>query len=138
MKNKEKSDSFVSYFDVGSLNKTPQTLQHQFLNSYANKINGHLHFYTNEDFNSLDSQIVIRSKINEKLDIRGFIFYSISQLCYGIEPNLDVIEGAIKLKYEVHFALEDLIINDKYSLNNFREILLIYYKINKNNLILKS
>jgi len=141
MKSKKKIDSnnsYVSYFDVGSLDKTPQNLQHQFLNSYTSKINGHLHFYTNEDFNSLDSQIVMRSKINEKLNIKGFVFYSMFQLCYGKAPNLDLIEEAIKLKYEIHFAIEGLVVNSKNSLDTFREILLIYYKINKQNLTLKN
>lgn len=138
MRKQNKVNSFVSYFDVGCLDKTPQVLQHQFLNSYTNSIKGNLHFYTNEDFNSLKSQIVIKSKINEGLEIKGFIFYSINQLCYGTSPNIDLIEEAIKLKYEVHFALEGLKVSDKNSLNNFKEIVIIYYKIRKSNLILED
>ena len=80
----------------------------------------------------------MRSKINEKLNIKGFVFYSMFQLCYGKAPNLDLIEEAIKLKYEIHFAIEGLVVNSKNSLDTFREILLIYYKINKQNLTLKN
>ena len=75
MKKRNYNNLYISYFDVGSLKKTPQNLQHDFLNSYALSLGGSIHFYTNEDFNSLGSQIVIRSKIDEEINVKGFIFF---------------------------------------------------------------
>jgi len=101
--------SFFSCVDTGYVKYAPQPLQHLANADKAKKCGGKITFYTGEDFETLESQNVIKTKIEEEnLNINGIIFFTLKQFFYGRKLNFIFLRSILEKGYEVHFSRENI------------------------------
>lgn len=112
-----------SCIDIGCMEKIPQSIQQRIINLFAEKNGCKIVFVTNEDIKSVKTQFFFKSKLKEKPKVDGFIFFTLEQFCYS-ELNLSLIKKIFKLKYDLYFAKEELILkhNDKNLKNIIQQI----------------
>jgi len=97
---------FYSCLDTGVVDEVPQSAQHVLAAKMAEIAGGTVVFYTMEDVYTLKTQEVIQSKLNEKPDVNGIIFYRVHQFFYAPEFSFNLMARIIKLGLEIHFARE--------------------------------
>ena len=101
-----------SWIDIGCMDQTSQSIQQRIIKLFANQNNCKIIFVTNEDIKSVKTQFFFQSKLNEKPKVDGFIFFSLQQFCYdGL--NINLIKKILRLKYDLYFAKEELVLNYK-------------------------
>lgn len=101
-----------SCIDIGSMNQISQSIQQRIIKLFASQNNCKIIFVTNEDIKSIKTQFFFQSKLNEKPKVDGFIFFSLQQFCYdGL--NIKLIKKILRLKYDLYFAKEELVLNHK-------------------------
>ena len=101
---------------------------------FAAENNSKIVFLTNEDINSIKTQLVFQSKLKESPKVDGFIFFSIDQLCYD-NFNISLLNKIFKKKYDLYFAKEQLIIKykEKFLKKKINELKIYSYIKNKKN-----
>jgi hypothetical protein len=126
-----KFKKLYAYIDIGCMDKISQSIQLRIIKLFATENNAKIIFLTNEDINSIKTQMVLKSKIKESPKVDGFIFFSINQFCYG-NFNIEILKKILKKKYNLYFSKEELIFNykDKYLKKKISEIV-IYSHIKK-------
>jgi len=103
---------YFSCPDTGFLKYVPQPIQHIVIADKAGKLNGKITFYAPEDFETLATQGVIKSKLAGRPPVSGIIFFTFKQFCYGEKLNFALLRDILKSGYEVHFARESISILD--------------------------
>ena len=106
----------------------PQTEQHSVIKKLTDKNNGKIIFYGSEDFFVADSQPFILLKLKRTQNIDAVVFFSINQFCYGDTFNVKLIKEILKLKISVHFAREDISIENEVELDEMYIELIGYYQ----------
>lgn len=105
--------NFYSCLDTGFIKYVPQPLQHLAISDKAGKLGGKVVFYTAEDFETLESQGVIKAKVQEKSEkFDGIIFFTLKQFFYGGKLNFKFLKFILDSGYEVHFARENISISN--------------------------
>ena len=99
--------AYYACLDTGFVKYCPQPLQHLAIANKASKLGGKVGYYTMEDFVGLPFQGSIKSKIEDKPDVAGFIYFSVRQYFYGGSFDLKFLNFVLDQGYEVHFARED-------------------------------
>ena len=127
-----KFKKLYAYIDIGCMDKISQSIQLRIIKMFATENDAKIIFLTNEDINSIKTQMVLKSKIEESPKVDGFIFFSINQFCYG-NFNIEILKKILKKKYNLYFSKEELIFNykDKYLKKKISEI--VIYSHIKNN-----
>ena len=121
-----------SCIDIGSMNQISQSIQQRIIKLFASQNNCKIIFVTNEDIKSIKTQFFFQSKLNEKPKVDGFIFFSLQQFCYdGL--NINLIKKILRLKYDLYFAKEELVLNykDKNVKKKIEQIKIFSYLKNK-------
>ena len=116
------------------MNEISQSIQLRIIKLFANENQAKITFLTNEDIDSIKTQLVFYSKLKESPKVDGFIFFSIDQLCYE-SFNMKLLKKIFKKKYDLYFAKEELIFRhkDKLLKKKINELLIYsYIKNNKN------
>lgn len=108
---------FFSCPDTGFLKYVPQPIQHIVIADKASKLGGKITFYAPEDFETLKTQGVTRSKLSQRPAVDGIIFFTLKQFCYGEKLNFSLLRNILDSKYEVHFARENLSITSSTALD---------------------
>ncbi len=117
--------NYYSCLDAGFIKYVPQSLQHLANGEKAKKLGGKIIFYTAEDFKTLPSHGVIKAKMDEKqANINGIIFFTLRQFFYGGSFNYKFLKQILNKGYEVHFAREDISVNNQARLD---ELFPIFY-----------
>lgn len=118
-----------SCIDIGCMKYISQSIQQRIINLFASKNYAQITFVTNEDIDSIETQIIFKSKLEDKPKVNGFIFFSIDQFCYG-GINLELLKKILYQNYDLYFAKEQIILKykDKKISNKLKE-LSIYSKI---------
>ena len=99
---------YYSCIDIGFVRYVPQALQHQAINSKADKLGGKVTFYTSEDFLTLQTHDAIKSKIKESSNkVNGIIFFTLRQFFNHGQFNMKFLKEIILAGMEVHFAREN-------------------------------
>lgn len=115
---------YFSCPDTGFLKYVPQPIQHIVIADKAGKLDGKITFYSAEDFETLTTQGVIKSKLAGRPPVSGIIFFTLKQFCYGEKLNFALLTDILKSGYEIHFARENISILD---LPNLDEIFPMLY-----------
>ncbi len=109
--------NYYSCIDTKFVKYLPQPLQHLVVGDKATKLGGKIIFYTSEDFGTYDYHGIIRAKVEEKPQMDGIIFFSLSQFFNNGMLNIEFMEFLLDHEYEIHFARENISIQNKETLN---------------------
>jgi hypothetical protein len=110
--------SYYACLDTGYVKYVPQPLQHLAIGEKASRLDGNVTFYTAEDYESLETQGVIKAKLGEKIDkTDGIIFFSLRQFDHATGFDFEFLRWILDSGYEVHFARENLSIPDDQALD---------------------
>jgi hypothetical protein len=123
-----------AYIDIGCMNEISQSIQLRIIKLFANENQAKITFLTNEDIDSIKTQLVFYSKLKESPKVDGFIFFSINQLCYE-NFNISLLNRIFKKKYDLYFAKEELVFKykDKFLKKKINELKIYSYIKNKKN-----
>ena len=110
--------SFYASLDTAFVKYCPQPMQHVVVADKARKLGGEISFYTMEDFNSLAFQGAMRAKIEERPPVEGMVYFTLRQFCYGDRLDLDFMKFILNSGFEVHFAREDISIENLSTLDD--------------------
>ena len=116
---------YYSYLDTGMVQHVPQPLQHQTIHALAARLDGVIQFYYMEEFRTLKSQKLLRSKIPMMQSADGIIFFSIQQFCYGKSINVKLMSQILDLGLELHFVKENISLLDKENFSKVLDFLLV-------------
>ena len=112
--------NYYSCLDAGFVKYVPQSLQHLANGEKAKKLGGKIIFYTAEDFKTLPSHGVIKAKMDEKqTNINGISFFTLRQFFYGGHFDYKFLKYVLDEGYEVHFAREDISVDNQARLDEF-------------------
>ena len=116
------------------MNEISQSIQLRIIKLFANENQAKITFLTNEDIDSIKTQLVFYSKLKESPKVDGFIFFSINQLCYE-NFNISLLNRIFKKKYDLYFAKEELVFKykDKFLKKKINELKIYSYIKNKKN-----
>ena len=90
----------------------------------AQKLGGKIVFYTAEDFQTLGTMGVIKSKIEENQPgISGIVFFTLRQFFYSGELNLKFMHYMLDRGLEIHCSRENLSITSREELDEKFSIL---------------
>lgn len=116
------SKKYFAFLDIVITEIIPQRLQLQIINTYLSKFKSEVSFYSTEAHNSYKSLEILNAKINEKPKIKGLVFYSLLQFCYGENIAITSLKKILK-NYECVFLRENLILkSEKDFFKNFISI----------------
>lgn len=109
------SKKFFAFADVVITEILPQKIQVQIMNSYLEKLNSEVIFYSTENHLTFKNHSILKAKLNEDTKIKGFVFYSLLQFCYSRKIDFNLLEKITK-KYECIFIRENLRIKNNQDL----------------------
>lgn len=118
-----KKNNFIAILDNAIVEFLPQKTQYEVLGSFLKNNNSTLSLYITEDENTYLHSSQLIKKIDEKPKVKGFIFFSLLQISFNKNQNLDIIEKALKNNYEIIFYKEN------YSLKNLAQLKKDFKKI---------
>tara|TARA_Y100000992_G_scaffold254774_1_gene187796 strand:+ start:2482 stop:2895 length:414 start_codon:yes stop_codon:yes gene_type:complete len=113
-----KKNNLLAILDYCIIQIVPQMAQIDILKEHVSKFNKTIDFYSIESQLTLENCSVLKDKIKEKPKIDGFVFYSLLQLSYGNNINLELIEEILENNYKIYFYREKLRILNK---NDFKK-----------------
>jgi hypothetical protein len=116
---------YFAFIDVVITEIMPNRIQLQVINNFLSKINSEISFYSAENHNSYSTLEILNSKFYEKPKVRGFVFYSLLQFCYGEKILLDTLKKILK-KYECIFIRENIILKSENDLLNKKRSIKVF------------
>lgn len=119
--------NYYSWIDTAFVKYVPQPLQHLAANNQANRLGGKIVFYNAEDFETLSTHAVIKSKIEQKPEIDGIIFFTVKQFFNNGQLNFQFLKFILDSGYEVHFSRENIQIPNSEVLNKLFPLLYATY-----------
>ncbi len=99
---------FLAFLDNALLDFLPQKSQYELLANYLKNKGLSLSFYSVETEKTYLKSDNLIKKINEKPKVKGFIFFSILQISYIENNNINVINKLLKKNYEIIFFRENM------------------------------
>ena len=115
------------YSCIDALLPAPQPEQHEVSRKKAIKEGGLIVFYGAEEYRVVKYQPFILEKLQRTAGIDGVVFFTIDQFCYGQTFNLKLLCDILKSKFTVHFAREDISLNNVEEVNKNFLILIAYF-----------
>ena len=102
-----KKNNYIAILDNAIVEFLPQKTQHEVLRSFLNNRNSSLSLYVTEDENTYLNGSQLIKKIDEKPKVKGFIFFSLLQISFNKNQNIEIIKKILENNYEIIFYKED-------------------------------
>lgn len=119
--------NYYSWIDTAFVKYVPQPLQHLAANNQASKLGGKIIFYNAEDFETLSTHAVLKSKIEQKPEIDGIIFFTLRQFFNNGRLNFQFLKFIVDKGYEIHFSRENVQIPNRKALDELFPLLYATY-----------
>ena len=87
--------------------RVPQHVQNLVLRDYCNKVNSR-YLLSATEYAMDNSFLVLQQTLNELKEVNGIVAYSLFQMPVKQADRLKIYNKALKLKGELHFAVEGL------------------------------
>ena len=100
-------NNFLAVLDNAIVEFLPQKTQYDVLRSFLHERNKTLSLYIIEDENTYLNSSQLIKKIAEKPAVKGFIFFSMLQISFDKNQNINILDKILKHNYEVIFYKED-------------------------------
>ena len=112
-------------------NLIPQKVQNLVIRDYCARKN--LFFkLSGVEYSTKDSYLILNSILKELKNLKGLVFYSLFMLPEDKNKRQKFFDQIFLKKSQIHFALEEIVINKKKDLNIVEKI--FYIEKNKKNL----
>lgn len=98
---------YFAFLDIIISEIIPQRIQTQVINIHLKKYKSEISFYSTEEHSSYKKLSALKTKINEKPKIEGFVFYSFLQFCYDKKIDFKLLKKILK-SYSCIFVRENL------------------------------
>ena len=105
---KNNTSKFWGVLDNALVSFLPQKAQFEILKSFLSKKKYSLAFYSLEDEYTYMNNSSLLKKLYEKPKVSGFIFFSLLQISYGKNQNIELIKKILSKNYEVLFYRENI------------------------------
>lgn len=102
----------------------PQRIQTAVIRDFSDKTNK-LFLLSAVEYNLENCFMMLRSMIDDLLDIKGIIFYSTFQLPEDINQRKEIINKMLTSNREIHFALEELSVYNQESASYLEDLLMV-------------
>tara|TARA_B100001123_G_C14929751_1_gene875215 strand:+ start:210 stop:611 length:402 start_codon:yes stop_codon:yes gene_type:complete len=104
--------------------RVPQHIQNIIIRDYCNKNNLN-YLLSAAEYRMKNCHLMLEEILNDMKNIRGIVAYSLFQMPENNEKRKKIFETMIKLKKEIHFAVENLKITKKNEVEKIENIWLI-------------
>ena len=125
-----KKNNYIAILDNAIVEFLPQKTQYEVLRSFLNNKNQSLSLYITEDENTYLNGSQLIKKIDEKPKVKGFIFFSLLQISFKKNQNIEIINKILKNGYEIIFYKEDYLIKNLLQLKNDTKKLKLFRETN--------
>ncbi len=125
-----KKNNYIAILDNAIVEFLPQKTQYEVLRSFLNNKNKSLSLYITEDENTYLNGSQLIKKIDEKPKVKGFIFFSLLQISFKKNQNIEIINKILKNGYEIIFYKEDYLIKNLLQLKNDTKKLKLFRETN--------
>ncbi len=127
---KNNASKFWGVLDNALVSFLPQKAQFEILKSFLLKKKCSLAFYSLEDENTYLNNSIFLKKLHEKPKVSGFIFFSLLQISYRKNQNLELIQKILSQKYEVLFYRENIHLKNLSTLEKDKKKLSLFRNLN--------
>tara|TARA_B100001029_G_scaffold95091_1_gene78095 strand:- start:85 stop:507 length:423 start_codon:yes stop_codon:yes gene_type:complete len=121
---------FWGVLDNALVSFLPQKAQFEILKSFLSKKKYSLAFYSLEDENTYMNNSIFIKKLQEKPKVSGFIFFSLLQISYRKNQNLELIKKILSKNYEVLFYRENIHLKNLKKFNKDKKKLSLFRNLN--------
>ena len=104
--------------------RVPQHVQNLVLRDYCNKVNSR-YLLSATEYAMDNSFLVLQQTLNELKEVNGIVAYSLFQMPVKQADRLKIYNKALKLKGELHFAVEGLKITCQSEIDRIETIWLV-------------
>ncbi len=104
--------------------RVPQHVQNLVLRDYCNKVNSR-YLLSATEYAMDNSFLVLQQTLNELKEVNGIVAYSLFQMPVKQADRLKIYNKALKLKGELHFAVEGLKITCQSEIDKIEAIWLV-------------
>ena len=104
--------------------RVPQHVQNLVLRDYCNKVNSR-YLLSATEYAMDNSFLVLQQTLNELKEVNGIVAYSLFQMPVKQADRLKIYNKALKLKGELHFAVEGLKITCQSEIERIEAIWLV-------------
>jgi sporadic carbohydrate cluster protein (TIGR04323 family) len=104
--------------------RVPQHVQNLVLRDYCNKVNSR-YLLSATEYAMDNSFLVLQQTLNELKEVNGIVAYSLFQMPVKQADRLKIYNKALKLKGELHFAVEGLKITCQSEIDRIEAIWLV-------------
>lgn len=125
-----KKNNYIAILDNAIVEFLPQKTQYEVLRSFLNNKKKSLSLYITEDENTYLNGSQLIKKIDEKPKVIGFIFFSLLQISFKKNQNIEIINKILKNGYEIIFYKEDYLIKNLLQLKNDTKKLKLFRETN--------
>ena len=131
---KKNSKYYIAILDNALVEFLPQKAQYEVLRSYLNKNKLNISLYITEDENTYLKSSQLIKKINSKPKVDGFIFFSLLQISFSQNQNIEIIKKLLNHKYEIIFYKENIRIKNYKDFLKIRKHILLFRQNNTKNI----
>ena len=121
---------FWGVLDNALVSFLPQKAQFEILKSFLSKKKYSLAFYSLEDEYTYMNNSSLLKKLYEKPKVSGFIFFSLLQISYGKNQNIELIKKILSKNYEVLFYRENIHLKNLKSFKKDKKKLILFRNLN--------
>ena len=119
------SKKFYGFLDIVCTPIVPQGLQTKIIKNALEDNNLELSFYTTESHTTFKNMSILKQKLSEKNNFKGFAFFSVLQFAYKDKFDLSLLNKVIK-KYNCLFLRENIFIKNINDLKSLEKELILF------------
>ena len=119
------SKKFYGFLDIVCTPIVPQGLQTKIIKNALEDNNLELSFYTTESHTTFKNMSILKQKLSEKNNFKGFAFFSVLQFAYKDKFDLSLLNKVIK-KYNCLFVRENIFIKNINDLKSLEKELILF------------
>ena len=127
---KNNTSKFWGVLDNALVSFLPQKAQFEILKIFLSKKKYSLAFYSLEDEYTYMNNSSLLKKLYEKPKVSGFIFFSLLQISYGKNQNIELIKKILSKNYEVLFYRENIHLKNLKSFKKDKKKLILFRNLN--------
>tara|TARA_A100001011_G_C14226731_1_gene806929 strand:+ start:933 stop:1358 length:426 start_codon:yes stop_codon:yes gene_type:complete len=119
------SKKFYGFLDIVCTPIVTQGLQTKIIKNALEDNNLELSFYTTESHTTFKNMSILKQKLSEKNNFKGFAFFSVLQFAYKDKFDLSLLNKIIK-KYNCLFVRENIFIKNINDLKSLEKELILF------------